>query len=692
MVFQPSQNALGHKAFQIGHTSVWLDRRLIRRDGKDHSLQPKAIEVLELLASRAGEAVSREELLSGVWGPDGSDDLLSNAVWKLRKALGDCGSEPPGIIETIPKFGYRLTRIPQPMSRPATRVSRRLWIPAALFSCAAVAGIFGWPGVEQSRPLVEQSVHVLPLVRIAGVKSGPSYSPDGQSVAYVAPDNSYHTDLFIYDRGTGESRRISSDSGWNFHPAFNRLGQVAVFRHLDGGCAIDVFDSRSGDRLSSFDCDGINGRSLNWSRDAQYLLVASHHHGRSTPVAIDTRTGKRVALADGGDHQRSLSAPAESPDGIRIAAIESLHEGGERVFIDESRTSPVYSRIGAMAWLGNDMIVFSVDGGDGTYHLLRWPADASADPALLARIPGTNTQISVDAVSNDLAFDATRSVSDLWMIDEPASGGAMRIASTAMDEYHPVIRPDGQRIAWLADQPRPGSVWVRDLPTGPGRHLDFVGLTVHSATWIGQEQLVVAALREGNHDLYRIDLGARSFEPLVATDAHEMAPSAAGRWVFYSSRSGTQWTPYRLDLDTNEITTLSAPGLRIMRPAPDGSRIYYTRNDADGLWTYDLETGLDSLVTDELGGGDWGNWAADSKGVVFISRFRGGNRLVRINHGDLELDRGAPYTGYFLPGANLSMSHQHQVAVTIRNNFEGDILMLQSPRPQFSSVLKIASN
>ncbi len=66
------------------------------------------MDVLLLLARRAGEVISREELLATVWsGSVVGDDTLTQAVIKLRKALGD-DTRAPRYIETIAKRGYRL--------------------------------------------------------------------------------------------------------------------------------------------------------------------------------------------------------------------------------------------------------------------------------------------------------------------------------------------------------------------------------------------------------------------------------------------------------------------------------------------------------------------------------------------------------------------------------------------------------
>lgn len=93
---------------RIGEWRVDPMTNRLRRHGKTVHLEPKAMDVLLQLARRRGEVVSREELLATLWsGSVVSDDTLTQAVIKLRKALGD-DTRAPRYIETIAKRGYRL--------------------------------------------------------------------------------------------------------------------------------------------------------------------------------------------------------------------------------------------------------------------------------------------------------------------------------------------------------------------------------------------------------------------------------------------------------------------------------------------------------------------------------------------------------------------------------------------------------
>ena len=97
------------------NTTFWLDdwhvdpgAGRLTRHGAEIRLEPKVMNLLMLLASHAGEVMSREAIEAEVWkGVVVGYDALASTVIKLRKALGD-DSRQPRYIETVSKKGYRL--------------------------------------------------------------------------------------------------------------------------------------------------------------------------------------------------------------------------------------------------------------------------------------------------------------------------------------------------------------------------------------------------------------------------------------------------------------------------------------------------------------------------------------------------------------------------------------------------------
>ncbi len=89
---------------RLGGAEIDFNASRIRTDEGERNVEPKILEVLRVLADRRGDVVSRDELISIVWGVKaGGDERLTRSISLLRKALG--GKEH---IKTIPKRGYCL--------------------------------------------------------------------------------------------------------------------------------------------------------------------------------------------------------------------------------------------------------------------------------------------------------------------------------------------------------------------------------------------------------------------------------------------------------------------------------------------------------------------------------------------------------------------------------------------------------
>jgi len=78
------------------------------RDGAEVKLTPRAAAVLHMLAVRAPEVVTKQELFARVWGGMAvGDDALTSCIQELRGAMGD-DARRPAAIETRHRRGYRL--------------------------------------------------------------------------------------------------------------------------------------------------------------------------------------------------------------------------------------------------------------------------------------------------------------------------------------------------------------------------------------------------------------------------------------------------------------------------------------------------------------------------------------------------------------------------------------------------------
>jgi TolB-like protein/DNA-binding winged helix-turn-helix (wHTH) protein len=88
----------------------------LSREGRRVPLQRQPSRLLELLTSRAGEIVTREEIRQALWGDDTYVDFersLNFCVARLRSALRD-NAASPSFVETVPTRGYRFVAAVEP--------------------------------------------------------------------------------------------------------------------------------------------------------------------------------------------------------------------------------------------------------------------------------------------------------------------------------------------------------------------------------------------------------------------------------------------------------------------------------------------------------------------------------------------------------------------------------------------------
>ena len=95
---------------QFGSLEIDLMGREVRILGNPIHLKPREFELLVVLASNAGVAMSRERLLDLVWGYDfdGGDRTLDVHIRRLRMKIEGAGSCGP-FFHTLRRFGYKFS-------------------------------------------------------------------------------------------------------------------------------------------------------------------------------------------------------------------------------------------------------------------------------------------------------------------------------------------------------------------------------------------------------------------------------------------------------------------------------------------------------------------------------------------------------------------------------------------------------
>ena len=115
------RDTMVEQVFSIGPFRLLTEQRLLLEDDRPVRLGSRAFDILAALVERAGEVVSKEELIARAWPQTFVEEAnLKIQVSALRRALGD-GQGGNRYIVTVPGRGYNFVapvRREEPSRRP----------------------------------------------------------------------------------------------------------------------------------------------------------------------------------------------------------------------------------------------------------------------------------------------------------------------------------------------------------------------------------------------------------------------------------------------------------------------------------------------------------------------------------------------------------------------------------------------
>ena len=105
----PEEVERASETLEIGDLRIDARQKQVTVAGRELRLSPTEYRLLSCLAANAGVVLSRDELLSRVWGDAyrGEHEILRVTLWRLRQKLADDPSDPTYIV-TRPGHGYML--------------------------------------------------------------------------------------------------------------------------------------------------------------------------------------------------------------------------------------------------------------------------------------------------------------------------------------------------------------------------------------------------------------------------------------------------------------------------------------------------------------------------------------------------------------------------------------------------------
>lgn len=547
---------------RIGECVVDLSLREILAPGQDkpQRVTVKSINVLMTLISHGGKVVSREALLDWVW-PDTtpSDDVVTQAITQLRRALGDDRVQPH-YIETIAKQGYRLLEpvewletAPAPASagpspatpaidavaEPARMPPRRSWSKWALAgSLAAIAIVV----LAASRLLPETQapvpaaapataragieaapVQVVRLTSVPGMESWPNISPDGNLVVYTRYDEESGSAWLMLQTSSpvvGHALTPPVKARYDTMPVWSPDGrEIAFFRSVgEQVCRLMLIPASGGEPREIAPCPGDSMGKFGWHPDGTRLVIGGTRGAGdvSGPLqTLDIATGRYQALRyDRRDSDVDIG-PTYSPDGKWIAFHRNLSvadlwripaAGGV-----PQRLTQLKTNLYGLAWTPDSRSIVFGRYGNGQVGLSRLDlATGTVGPLGIddAMYP------SIALRSRSMVFTMEQGTSGVYRIRNasPSSGsppGPERVFGSTGEDLLPSPAPDGHQIMLVSDRSEEMRLWWADLRRPDSlRMIDgFIPVLRYPVEWSPDSQRVLSLGEDGNA-LYEVTVAS----------------------------------------------------------------------------------------------------------------------------------------------------------------------------------------
>ena len=439
---------------------------------------------------------------------------------------------------------------------PRFRPGRALWAVAAL-SLVVLAGaisVLVWRNrsAGETAP-VPTPFTAIPLTAYPGREQQPSFSPDGNSVAFAWNGEAEENwDIYVKLVGAGSPQRLTTDPALELSPAWSPDGSSIAFGRVrdDRRVAILVVPSRGGPEREVLEVvrAGVLGRGeiLAWSADSRFLAVATSP-AEAEPVvltAVDLATGATRPLTKPSSGFDTHLLPSISPDGRTLAFVRQgrgLRTGKLHVQALSASFEPVGEPrqlagkpefYHGVAWsaTGRDLIVSS--GSSGNVALWRVPLQHPEQLERLSPFGDECRQPAVAALQGRLAFTRASWDENTWRmtLSEPgrAAGAPVRVIGLTRSELNAQFSPDGSRIVFESMRSGTQELWVADQDGRNALQLtSFNGRLGGTPAWSPDGQSVAFDLRneDGRGDVYVVP--ARGGAPVRLTNdpADDLVPS-----------------------------------------------------------------------------------------------------------------------------------------------------------------------
>ncbi len=478
---------------------------------------------------------------------------------------------------------------------------------------------------------------VVPLTSLSGLERDPALSPDGNYLAFSWDGGGQ--DIYVQLIGAGTPLRLTTDPAVDQSPAWSPDGRyIAFIRSVtEGEQGVFIVPALGGPerKLQTGRCPPFRC-SLDWSPDGKLLAFSDQTSAdRFGIFLLSVETLERRRLTGPPEEHQADVRPAFSPDGRGVAFARvgtgtkpSLYvvpvEGGEprRVSLGD-------------VWSGGQLFGHTW-APDGRSIVASWaPWVWVTNGASLWKVPTTGgvpepvgvggenaSQPSISRRGDRLAFVETHIDTDIWEIGisgSPPRGHPPRkvIASSRRDDA-PQLSPDGTKITFESERSGSCEIWMCDRDGANALQLTRLGTHAGTPRWSPEGRRIAF---DSDDDIYVLEVAGGPPRRLTSEASTDVVPSWSSdrRWIYFGSNRTGGFQVWKVPADGGPAIQVTRNGGFAAFESPDGSRLYYAKYDAPGIWTVPVSGGEEQRVHDLPPIGYWGHWGIGRQGLYLVN-------------------------------------------------------------------------
>ena len=420
--------------------------------------------------------------------------LAKDAAERYRHA-GDFELDLRRLKRAIETNSLLSTRTQTPLKSPEWRTSKRALLALAAATTLLIAAVafaawrFGRSSVSALPATSLANVKLTPLTSGPGYEGEPTFSPDGETIAYVS-DRSGDLEIYLRQVSGGADINLTNNPADDVQPVFSPDGKQIAFvstRSSSSGILYHGYDlPLMGGDIWVMPALGGGTRRIagsgnfpSWSPDGSAILYTGGPQRRQKIYRVASSGGEAgeipLTFKAGAPPHRFLLYPSYSSDGRWIVFEADVTtdniiyvmsaEGGEPQRIAKGKRP---------AWGANSQtIIYSSTEAGKNQSLWQVPFSTSTgevsgsfEPLTVGR--GRDTQAAVSRDGKLIAFTALNLSFNLEALPFDAEAGRQTGPAQAITDGNDVIyfmnfSPDGRSVVFESHRGASSHIWRTDL-------------------------------------------------------------------------------------------------------------------------------------------------------------------------------------------------------------------------------------